>query len=156
MTREEAKAHRFRAERQRTLREGLPGFAAKCEQAAYDLTTEIGDRLLTHVRTEYVRPVTGKGFTDRTGNLRESIRAYVTLTEHRVLLKLVAGMYYARIVETIKDGTYAYLGPTIQDLTPEIRALVRERMQAAVVARTVVHDTLAAQSATEAGRSTLS
>lgn len=123
-----------RLQRKRTIDGGLARFSELFKRRAAELGDEIGALLLEHVRTEYVRPITGKGFTDRTGDLRGSLDAIVIFEGGKVRIRFVAMMDYAAAVEKIKDGTYAYLGPTMMDMQPTIRQLIIEEMAAARIA----------------------
>lgn len=70
-------------------------------------------------------------FTDRTGNLRNSIQGtgeQVRADLYRVVLS--AGMEYAIFVETIRGGHYAYLWPTMLRNEARIKAIWRERLRA--------------------------
>ena len=69
-----------------------------------------------YIKVEYSRPTTGKGFTDRTANLRNSIGQDSQLT-HRGAMGIVnAKMEYAPYVETINEGQYAFLWPGVNDM----------------------------------------
>jgi len=63
------------------------------------------------IKTEYSRPVTGKGFTDQTGNLRNSIGQNSQLQFGGVLGAIIAKMPYAPNVEAKAEGRFAYLWP---------------------------------------------
>ena len=67
------------------------------------------------VKTEYARPSTGKGFTDRTGNLRNSIGSDSQFVHGGVLGVVRAKMDYAPIVETRSDGMFAFLWPGVNE-----------------------------------------
>jgi hypothetical protein len=69
----------------------------------------------------YSRPKTGKGFSDRTTNLRNSWKSTVMLKPNSVVGYVHAGWgssdkpHYAFWVETRWDGKYAYLYPSVND-----------------------------------------
>ena len=63
------------------------------------------------IKVEYSRPATGKGFTDRTANLRNSISHDSWLVFQGAEGVITADMPYAEIVETRYEGKFAYLWP---------------------------------------------
>jgi hypothetical protein len=69
----------------------------------------------------YSRPATGKGFTDRTTNLRNSWKSTVLIDGINVVGYVHVGWgsgerkNYAYYVETRWDGKYAYLYPSVND-----------------------------------------
>lgn len=121
--------------RQRTIKikQDLEEFERAVAAQAEDLAEDLGKRMIDHVWEAYDRPTTGKGFTNRTFNLRKSIRADVDVHPNKVVLRMRAGMHYASYVEGIKDGMYAYLGPTIDDMLPVAESMIAERMKVATV-----------------------
>jgi len=79
------------------------------------------------IRTKYQRPITGLGFTDRTGALRQSITHKVTIERGRIVAWIFAGMDYAQYVEVITGGKYAFMLPGFLAKKPEImKLLVKE------------------------------
>lgn len=87
----------------------------------HQVMEEIAVLLENHAKTAYDRPRTGQGFTDRTGNLRNSIDAFVAeATQEYVLVLLTAGMEYAPFVELLHKAEYAFLRPTVEDLQPQL------------------------------------
>lgn len=128
-----------RYDRRRTIALGVEGFTDALRRQAMALAKKIGDRAIEQVKTEYVRPVTGKGFTDRTGDLRGSIGATIAVESDPTKIRVVlsAGMEYAVYVEKIKNGTYAYLGPALNDIRPEIAVMAKADLAAAKVAEKV-------------------
>lgn len=95
------------------------------EEAKYRVALRTGmevacQMLVNYIKVEYSRPTTGKGFTDRTGNLRNSISYTVTEDDNGVVGWVHAGMEYAVIVELHHNRTYAYLLPALNDKRKEI------------------------------------
>jgi len=80
-----------------------------------------------HIKKEYQRPVTGKGFTDRTGALRKSIGSKVVFhaSKHVVIGYIFAGMRYAVNVEFRWGGKYAYLWPGVMDMKSKIWQIIK-------------------------------
>jgi hypothetical protein len=72
-------------------------------------------------KVAYSRPKTGKGFTDRTTNLRNSWSSTVMIDGMNVIGYVHAGwgsqpdVNYPYHVETRWDGKYAYLYPSVMD-----------------------------------------
>lgn len=72
-------------------------------------------------KVAYSRPKTGKGFTDRTTNLRNSWNSTVMIDGLTVIGYIYAGwgsmpdVNYPYYVETRWDGKYAYLYPSVMD-----------------------------------------
>lgn len=95
------------------------------EQAKYHAALKIAmtvacQMLVDYIKVEYSRPNTGKGFTDRTTNLRNSISFTVTDDENGVVGWIHAGMEYAAIVELEHGRIYAYLLPALNEKRKEI------------------------------------
>ena len=67
------------------------------------------------IKVEYSRPSTGKGFTDRTANLRNSIGSDSELVHNGVVGVVRAKMDYAPVVETRHEGKYAFLWPGVNE-----------------------------------------
>ena len=83
----------------------------------------------SHIKKNYNRAKTGKGFTDQTGTLRRSIgsKVVIRLSKHMVVGYVFAGTYYAVYVEFRWGGRYAYLWPGIVDMKKQIwETLVEE------------------------------
>ena len=84
--------------------------------------------VVDYIKVEYARPNTGKGFTDRTANLRNSIGSDSEMRHNGVLGVVRAKMEYAPIVETLNSGMYAFLWPG----TNEKGDLIVDRIGSAV------------------------
>lgn len=68
-------------------------------------------------------------FTDRTGNLRQSIRGTAEQTRRDLYtVILTAGMEYAIFVERVREGKYAYLWPAVTENQARIRAIWQARL----------------------------
>jgi len=78
-------------------------------------------KAVNHIKTGYSRPATGKGFTDRTANLRNSIdKETERVSRHRVEGVTKADMDYAPYVETRNEGRFAFLWPGTNDQGDDI------------------------------------
>jgi hypothetical protein len=85
---------------------------------------------VNHIKRGYDRPRTGKGFTDRTGNLRNSLDKKVVPDRHGAEGYVYAGMDYAPHVEERWEGRYAYLWPGVQDKKGDILDAVQKAIRA--------------------------
>ena len=79
----------------------------------------------THIKVEYQRPITGKGFTDITGLLRKSGSHFVDISNWRIrgFVHFGFGLDYALHVENVAGGKYAYMVPGFADMRPELHRL---------------------------------
>jgi len=106
------------------------GIAAQIQR----VLDEIGDKTLEHLKETYTHdvgpgePSPGPGFANRTYDLQKSLRARADAVQHRVTLRVSANTFYAGYVETIKDGTYAYLGPALNDMIPVAEDMFRQQL----------------------------
>ncbi len=116
-------------QRRRTIKTSLDDFEARVIEQSANLAEEIGEMLVEYSKTMFNRPYTGRGFTDRTGDLRRSIRGDVSIVERAVIMKLSASMPYAKYVETMRSGEYAFLAPALEEMIPQIQALIERKMQ---------------------------
>ena len=84
------------------------------------LTTE------SHIKKDYNRAKTGKGFTDRTGTLRRSVGSHTIYhaSKNIVIGYVFAGTFYAVYVEFRWGGGYAYLWPGIMDMKQTIWRII--------------------------------
>ena len=83
----------------------------------------------SHIKTQYQRNRTGKGFDNITGKLRASIREEVEVTKKAIIGWIIAGSGeadYAAYVEFRWSGKYAYMWPGIKDMTKRIWAYLYE------------------------------
>jgi len=81
----------------------------------------------SHIKREFNRPATGKGFANRTGKLRASIRQDVQITKKAIIGWIIAGSGeadYAPYVEHRWSGKYAYLWPGIKEMKSRIKELL--------------------------------
>lgn len=68
---------------------------------------------------------TNGSWTDRTGNLRQSLQAYVDDTAADIVdIILRNGMDYGANVELIGAGKYAVIWPTIMEYLPQVWEMV--------------------------------
>lgn len=81
------------------------------------------------IRVNYQRPITGKGFTDQTGALRQSITSKVTVEKGVIIAWVFAGMEYAPFVEVISGGKYAFMLPGFLAKKPEIMKLLIKELK---------------------------
>lgn len=85
--------------------------------------------LVDYIKVEYSRPTTGKGFTDRTTNLRNSIGYTVTDDDDGVVGWVHAGMDYAVIVELEHGRVYAYMLPALNEKRKEIVGIIQAALR---------------------------
>jgi len=86
-------------------------------------------KTVNHIKVEYSRPNTGKGFTDQTGNLRNSLAHKIETMFKEVNGWVYAGMDYAERVELQFTGRYAFLWPGVQDREDEILQAIVKAMK---------------------------
>lgn len=84
----------------------------------------IVDRIKDIINTDYRRVGTlhpsylnpspsGKGFTDRTGNLRQSIQSWVEESSNKTVGYVSAGVDYDKYVELLWGGKYSFMLPAL-------------------------------------------
>ncbi len=78
----------------------------------------------TYIKVTYQRPISGKGFTDRTGALRRSITHRVVIERGMIIVWIFAGMEYGPHVEHVVAGKYAFMLPGFLDKKMEILPLI--------------------------------
>jgi len=107
--------------------EGLRDVLKELNKAGDDIIKGVagGMKLATlatssHIKREYNRPATGKGFANRTGRLRASIGQSVEITKTAVIGIIYAGTEYAVYVESRWSGKYAFLWPGVIDMRKKI------------------------------------
>jgi hypothetical protein len=62
----------------------------------------------------YLNPsASGKGFTDRTGRLRQSIQAWSEVESNKTVGYVSAGVDYDKYVELLWGGQYSYMFPAL-------------------------------------------
>lgn len=84
-----------------------------------------------HIKKEFQRQRTGKGFTDRTGTLRRSIGHHVIIESKSYIMGVVyAGTYYAVYVECRWNGKYAYLLPGLMEMKGKIWTILEKTLKA--------------------------
>lgn len=79
----------------------------------------------THIKVEYQRDITGKGFSDKTSALRRSGDTLITEARGRIIafVHFGFGMDYALHVENVAGGKYAYMGPGFAEMKPKLHGL---------------------------------
>lgn len=85
--------------------------------------------IVVHIQITYQRPLSGKGFTDRTGALRQSITYKVRIERNMIVVYIYAGMEYAPHVEYVVAGKYAFMLPGFLDMKREIIPLILREMK---------------------------
>ena len=87
---------------------------------------------VNHIKTEYSRPSTGKGFTDRTGNLRNSLAKKTEPGSDKVVGWVYATEEYAPQVELRWEGKYAYMLPGVKDKETDIKDAIGDAVKEAL------------------------
>jgi hypothetical protein len=96
------------------------------EALLYERAAGAADEIATYLET-YSK--TTAPFTDRTGNLRASIKGSATrLRRDLFTVILEATMEYAIFVELIREGKYAYIWPSIADNQGRIMEIWHKRL----------------------------
>lgn len=86
----------------------------------------------SHIKKNYNRAKTGKGFFDRTGTLRRSIGSKVIFVSKHVIMGYVfAGTDYAVYVCFRWGGKYAYLWPGLMDMKSNIWEIIKKETKGA-------------------------
>jgi len=84
-----------------------------------------------HIKKEFQRQRTGKGFTDRTGTLRRSIGHHVIIESKSYIMGYIyAGTYYAIYVECRWNGKYAFLLPGLMEMQGKIWTILEKTLKA--------------------------
>ena len=84
----------------------------------------------SHIKKEFRRNVTGKGFDNVTGLLRASIGSKVVFTTKAYAIGYVyAGTHYAPYVEFRWNGKYAYLWPGLIEMKSEILKILTKELR---------------------------
>jgi hypothetical protein len=91
-------------------------------------------RRFGHSSPSHLNPSrSGKGFTDRSGRLRASIRQDIDIGSTKVVGSVEATMSYAQYVELLWNGKYAYLVPALVQNYNYIQQQVEEAVIRAVM-----------------------
>jgi len=93
-----------------------------------------------HIKKEFRREVSGKGFQNRSGMLRASIRSEVRLKSNEVIGYVIAGWggtqkgkkSYAPYVEFRWSGKYAYLWPGVKEMKKKIEKIITDEMKGVI------------------------
>ena len=88
---------------------------------------EAGMKVSTHIKVEFQRPITGKGFTDRTGFLRKGIQNITKEVPGGVLGQIIASANYAEHVENVAGGKYAFMLPGFMEMRKQILPIILKR-----------------------------
>lgn len=122
--------------RQRSFKADFASLEAAVKSQAEEMFNDLGQQMVEHARTVYTHEEgdTGPGFTNRTHKLEESFRGAVDLKPKSVTLRMSATKSYAKYVEGIKDGKYAYLRPTLEDMLPVAEKMMKDRLDIRAVA----------------------
>lgn len=108
-------------------------YNARLRKALLAGVDEAGMAISTHIKVEYQRPITGKGFTDITGDLRKSIHSIAFVTPRGIRGQIIAGgqltggVDYAEHVEHVAGGKYAYMLPGFLEKRSDILPTVIRR-----------------------------
>lgn len=86
-------------------------YNARLQHALLAGVGEVGMEISTHIKVEYQRSITGKGFTDITGALRKSIHSVAFVIPRGIRGLIIAGMNYSEHVEHVAGGKYAFMLP---------------------------------------------
>jgi phage gpG-like protein len=110
--------------------------AAICRGVADGMAYGLSDTV-THIKDNYVWRKHGKGFDDRTGNLRNSITYKVEnqslfLGKGEVYGWVYATMEYAPYVELRWEGRRAYLYPGVLDKEKDIFKSIADMVKTAI------------------------
>ncbi len=108
-------------------------YNARLSKALLAGVGEAGMEISTHIKVEYQRPITGKGFTDITGFLRKSINSVAFVIPRGIRGLVFAGANYAEHVEHVAGGKYAFMLPGFlekrSDIVPTVVRRARRELK---------------------------
>ena len=110
-------------------RKNLKEFERKLIKRLVNAIELVAIAVADHIKVTYQRPLTGKGFTDRTGALRQSITHKVRVERGMIVAYIFAGMEYAPHVEFVVGGKYAFMLPGFVDMKGMIIPLIMKEMK---------------------------
>jgi len=116
-------------------RKNLKEFERKLIKRLVNAIELVAIAVADHIKVTYQRPLTGKGFTDRTGALRQSITHKVRVERGMIVAYIFAGMEYAPHVESaphvefVVGGKYAFMLPGFVDMKGMIIPLIMKEMK---------------------------
>jgi len=113
----------------------LKGFQRLFVAGLIESVEQVAIIIETFIKVQYQRPISGVGFTDRTGALRRSITHKVTVERDVIIAWIFAGMEYGQFVEVISGGKFAFMLPGFLAKKPEImKLLIKELKQRGLAA----------------------
>lgn len=89
--------------------------------------TEASMATVVHIQTQFQRPITGKGFTDRTGMTRQSITHRVDLTRNGIRASIISGAAHSIHLEHVAGGKYAYMLPGFLEMRSRLLPIITNR-----------------------------
>ncbi len=84
---------------------------------------------VNYMKTEFNRDKTGRGFSDQTGNLRNSQDHAIRVEGDNVVGYVHEGEPYAEYVEFRWDGKYAHLMPACQEKGKDVKATLAKAVK---------------------------
>ena len=85
-----------------------------------------------YIKEEFVFSKNGRGFNDKTGNLRNSINSDVQKDDDKVIGTEYATMEYAPYVELRWEGAHAHLYPGVMDKKDDILDEIKDAVETAI------------------------
>lgn len=115
----------------------MKGFQRQFVAGLIESVEQVAIIIADFIRVTYQRPITGKGFTDRTSLLRQSISHKVTVERGLVIGWIFASgggggkddEAYAHHVEFISGGKFAFMLPGFLAKKPEIMKLLIKELK---------------------------
>lgn len=108
----------------------LKGYRLKFITGLIESVEQVAIIIETFIKVHYQRPISGVGFTDQTGALRQSITHKIVVRRGVIIAWIFAGMEYGQFVEVISGGKYAFMLPGLLAKKPEvIKLLIKELKQ---------------------------
>jgi len=104
----------------------------KIRAAARDALDYALENTVTYMKEEFDKEKTGRGFRDRTGNLRNSESHKIEENPRKVRGVIRAGMPYALAVETRREGRNAFMYPALQEKKEFISKIIKEALEEAM------------------------
>lgn len=106
------------------------GFQRKFMIGLFESVEAVAIVIETFIKVHYQRPISGVGFTDRTGALRKSItHTKVDVIGGVIVVWIFAGEEYGQHVEMISGGMYAFMLPGLLAKKPEIMGLLIKELK---------------------------
>lgn len=95
--------------------------------------TEAALATVEHIKVEYQRPITGKGFTDRTSQTRRSITHKVVLSPRGIRGFIISGAEHSIHLEHVAGGKYAYMLPGFLEMRGRLLPIITKRARRELV-----------------------